>query len=356
MAAQLKEITEMSSGLYEEKIKREKMNKNSAKNYYELLAIPLAATAREIEDAYSQAWSTYSKKSKQAVTLHPGEGRDNLLQELQKAYNTLRDPIKRQAYNVELSTLINENRGDGSDGNFLRLHTLKNELAEKEVQQYITLKKSLIVMGERDPITTEQYRILFTKIEHISQTKFYKSFAVTSSLKGEGKTSTSFNLAYIMAHEFKKKVLLLDGDLRKPSIKSYLQDNGPAFGLIDIIKGDVELNEAIVRLKGSSLFIITSGGHTRNSSELLSSERMASIISSLKEKFDYLIIDSPPIISLADMNIISKVVDGTLLVVRAGETPRDIVLKAVESLTGCNIVGLILNGAEAVTKKYKYYY
>lgn len=346
----------MSLSFYEQNIKGNKMNEPTVKNYYKLLSVTPGATEKEIEDAYHQAKSLYSQNSVAFYSLYSGEEREDILKQLNEAYNTLKDPVRRRVYNMGISSSFSDKQVVESAGNTLHLHVDEKDIAEEETEKFVSLKKSLAVMGDRDPMIAEQYRVLFTKIEHISQKESYKTFAVTSALKGEGKTSTSFNLAYLMAHEFKKDVLLLDCDLRNPSVKSYLQDRAPASGLIDVIKGDVNLHEAIVRLKGSTLSILPSGGHTRNSSELLSSGRMNKIIGKLKEEYDYLILDSPPILALADMNFISKLVDGVLLVVRAGETPKDIVLKSANSLPEGRIVGIILNGSEAISKKYKYYY
>lgn len=346
----------MSSWTYQQKNTGENVISSASKNYYELLAVTPGATDREIEEAYHKARSLYGQDSVAFYSLYSGEERGDMLKQLSEAYNTLKDPVRRLVYNTELSSSVSDKQMVESAGDILHLHIDENGPDKREIEKTVNLKKSLSVMGDRDPMAAEQFRILFTRIEQISHRDSYKSFAVTSAVKGEGKTSTSFNLAYLMAHEFKKKVLLLDCDLRNPSVKSYLQDGVSVYGLVDVIKGDVNLDEAIVRLKGSTLYILHSGGHTIKSSEFLSSRRMDKIIGKLKEQYDYLILDSPPIFTLADMNIISKLVDGVILVVRAGETPRDIVLKSANSLPGGKIVGIILNGAETISKKYKYYY
>lgn len=346
----------MSSRTYKQKNSGENVISSASKNYYELLAVTPGATDREIEAAYHQAKSLYGHDSVAFYSLYSGEEREDILKQLSEAYNTLKDPVRRLVYNTELSSSISDRQTVESNGDILHLH-MDDSHDDREAGKPVTLKKSLPVMSDNDPVVAEQFRILYTKIEQISHRDSYKSFAVTSAVKGEGKTSTSFNVAYLMAQEFKKKVLLLDCDLRNPSIKSYLRDGASVYSLIDIIKGSATIDEAIVHLEGSSLYVLPSGGPTKKSSELLSSTRMNKILTTLKEEFDYLIIDSPPILSLADMNILSKLVDGVLLVVRAGETPKDIVLKAVHSLSSGNIIGVILNGAERSTKKYeKYYY
>lgn len=242
-----------------------------------------------------------------------------------------------------------------NEKSLLHLHNSVSESSHKE-RQPLTLRAPLTVMNENDPMMTEQYRILYTRIEEILSSSSYKCFAVTSAVKGEGKTFTSMNMAYLIAHEFKKKVLLIEGDFKNPSVSSYFLPGLPTTGLIDVVRGTAELNDSVLQVKNSNLYILPAGGRVKNSAEFLSSSRMYKILSTLKAEFDIIIIDSPPILSLADMNILSKLVDGVLMVVRAGETPKDIVLKAVNSLSSGKIIGVILNGAERSMKKYERYY
>lgn len=327
------------------------MSQKLEKNYYELLKVTPTETAGGIEKAYNEAKSLYSKDSVAFYSLFSNEEREAVLEEINDAYNTLKDPVKRRAYDDKLVS----SGGKSGEESILHLYDTVSE-SSLDGCQTVTLKKPLVVMDESDPVTVEQYRILYTKIEQISQRNSYKSFAITSALKGEGKTSTCMNIAYLMAHEFKKKVLLIECDLKNPSISSNFLEGRPKNGLIDVITGNAELNDSIAQLDESNLYVLPAGGHVRNSSELLSSTRMGKILTTLKEEYDYLIIDSPPILSLADMNILSKLVDGLILVVRAGETPKDIVLKAVNSVSGGDLIGVILNRAEISMNKYQNYY
>lgn len=216
------------------------------------------------------------------------------------------------------------------------------------------LEHPLVVIGEADPLAVEQYRVLYTKLEHISSGNSYKTFAITSAVKGEGKTVTSLNLAYVMAQEFKQKVILIECDLKNPSLTSYFLNGGPRKGLIDVIKGKMNLSDAIIQIEGISLYSLPAPHNIKNSSELLGSPYMNTVLNLLKNQFDYVIIDSPPILPLADVNILSKMVDGLVLVVRAGKTPKDIVCKAVNSVSNGNFIGIVLNGTERSLKKYYY--
>lgn len=330
------------------------MSQQIGKNYYELFKITHETTEAGIKEAYDRAKTMYSKDSAVPYTHFSNEQREARLAEITDAYNTLKDPLKRRTYDDERASSAIGNNTE-NEKSLLHLHNSVSESSNKN-RQPVTLKKPIAVMNESDPTTTEQFRILYTRLEQIISSNSYKCFAVTSAVKGEGKTFTSMNMAYLMAHEFKKKVLLIEGDLKNPSMSSYFLSGLPTKGLIDVVRGSAELNDSIVQLKNSNLYILPAGGRIKNSSEFLSSGRMNKILSSLREEFDILIIDSPPILSLADMNILSKLVDGVLLVVRAGETPKDIVLKAVHSLSSGNIIGVILNGAERSKKRYDRYY
>jgi capsular exopolysaccharide synthesis family protein len=142
--------------------------------------------------------------------------------------------------------------------------------------------------------------------------------------------------------------------LKNPSITSNFLDAQQEYGLVDVIKRAVALDVAITRLENSSLYFLLAPRIARNSLELVGSPRMEVVMNTLKTQFDYVIVDAPPILHIADMNFISRIVDGLVLVVRAGKTPKDLVLKAVNSLSNGNMVGIILNSADISLRKYYY--
>ncbi|MFQ5900233.1 MAG: CpsD/CapB family tyrosine-protein kinase [Thermodesulfobacteriota bacterium] len=220
----------------------------------------------------------------------------------------------------------------------------------------VELKKPLIVLDDPRSIAAEQYRILCAKIQQISDRKSFKTFAITSALKGEGKTTTSLNLAYIMAHEFKKKVLLIDGDMRHPSTPSYMEIK-KGHALIDILRGNIAPAATLISLNNGNLSCIPSViSPQSNPAEFLTSPEMKRLIDSSRNRFDCVIIDCPPILPVVDMNILAEIVDGVLLVVKADKTPKDLVMKALKSLTTGEVVGLVLNNANVSSKKYYYKY
>ena len=204
-------------------------------------------------------------------------------------------------------------------------------------------------------IAAESYRTLRTNIQYSSFDKKYKVIVVTSSEAGEGKSTTSGNLALCLAQD-DKKVILIDCDLRKPSIhKKFKVSN--LVGLSDVIIGKADFKTAINKYS-DNLILLTSGKIPPNPSEMLSSKAMKSLLEGLKEKFDYVILDTPPVQAVTDSQILSTKADGTILVVRSENTKRDAVHSAINLLkkVNANIIGTVLNGVDVSRNKYYYYY
>ena len=212
-----------------------------------------------------------------------------------------------------------------------------------------------IVEKEPKSIVAESYRTLRTNIQYSSFDKEYKIIVVTSSDPGEGKSTTAGNLALSMAQD-DKKVILIDCDLRKPSLhKKFKVSN--LVGLSDVIIGKTDLVKAVHKYS-KNLVLLTSGKIPPNPSEMLSSKIMESLLETLRESFDYIILDTPPVQAVTDSQILSTKADGTILVVRAEKTKRESVQNAVNLLkkVNANIIGIVLNGVDSSRNKYYYYY
>lgn len=326
------------------------MGQSAEKNYYELLNVLPGATQQEIEEAYRRARAIYGEDSLASYSLYSQEERESMLETIGEAYKTLTDSSKRNAYDAKFSDFSEKEHRqiDIESGN---IKDISKIIAFKHS---IRFKKPLVSMDAMEPLTANQYRILYTKLEHISVRNSYKAFAVTSAVKGEGKTITSLNLAYVMANDFRKRVVLVECDLKNPSLSPYLTESDNSYDLIAVIKGEIDLHAAMIQLEQTSLYFLPVRQISKNSIELINSQRMKGVLNTLKAEFDYVLIDCPPILPLADMNIISKIADGVVLVVMAGKTPKDIVLKAAQSLNSANIAGIVLNGANTLLKKYYY--
>ncbi|MBI2412406.1 MAG: polysaccharide biosynthesis tyrosine autokinase [Deltaproteobacteria bacterium] len=337
-------------------MKKEKATANNGvRSYYETFEVRQDATTDEIERAYRKAKSVYSDESVALYSLYSGEERKQKLLELSDIYNTLSDPAKRKSYDESLRKERTAPSREWDSGSINAGRDAFEEYSEVDAfKDRITLRRALSV-AEQDQMATEKFRILFNRLEQICLKGSVKSIAVTSAVKGEGKTTTAMNLAFIMATEFKKKVLVIESDFRNPSISSEYLNMGRLHGLIDVLKGDADIRSAINRLEDTNLHFLPARCSVKNSSLLLDSPGMRSVLSRSKEDFDYVIVDSPPIFPLVDVSILSKCVDGMLLVVKAGATPKDIVKKAVRSLPKDNLLGIVLNCADSIHMN-KYYY
>ncbi|MER6828769.1 polysaccharide biosynthesis tyrosine autokinase [Streptosporangium sp. NPDC000563] len=190
---------------------------------------------------------------------------------------------------------------------------------------------------------SEAFRALRTNLQFIGVDRQPKSLVVTSCLPGEGKSSTSANLAITLA-QAGWRVILVDGDLRRPSIPSYLGIEG-ATGLTDVLIDKARLNEVIQVWGDAGLSVLPSGQIPPNPSELLGSNGMRQVLAQLTGTYDMVIIDAPPLLPVTDAATITALCDGALLVARYGKTRREHMARASELLASINarVVGGVLN-------------
>lgn len=202
----------------------------------------------------------------------------------------------------------------------------------------------------------EAYKSLRTNINFCIRGKKCKRFCLTSGAAGEGKSITLLNLAISIA-QTGKKVLLIDADLRRPAIARLLVEKATP-GLSEVLTGDVQEEEAIRKDVYQNLDILFSGEIPPNPSEILSSERMQELIETCSEKYDYILVDVPPVGMVTDACIVSNLLDGVLLLVWQNRSQKEMVRKAVSNLrlTGANILGFIMNGTMPLNNRYYKYY
>jgi len=181
--------------------------------------------------------------------------------------------------------------------------------------------------------------------------------AITSSAGGEGKTVTAINLAVALAGMPDRKVLLIDADLRRPRIHEFLgQMARSGKGFADLLSdcGSVE-PECYIRKIGN-LYLIPGTTRCTNPTDLLASQRVHEVLQKLRMRFQFIILDTPPIVPIADSIILSGLADDVFLVVRAGKTPRELFQYAVESLNSDNIRGVVLNDVDLQHSRYAHAY
>jgi len=217
-------------------------------------------------------------------------------------------------------------------------------------------RKLITVTQPKSPVA-EQYRTIRTNIEFMAVDREIQAILVTSATQGEGKSTTSSNLAVAYAQQG-KKVLIIDTDMRRPTVHyTFRVANG--IGLSSLLTRQAEKEKAILPTKVDNLSILTAGPIPPNPAELLSSRAMEHLTEQLREEFDIIIFDAPPLLQVADSRITSKLTDGVVLVVGCTTSDRQRVLKAKEQLelAEAKILGVVLNRRELTDDSaYQYYY
>ena len=204
-------------------------------------------------------------------------------------------------------------------------------------------------------LSMEAYRSLRTSIQYSGIDTELKSLVVTSSIPGEGKSTVAANLAKSFS-EMNKKVLLIDADLRKPTIHKKLQLSNQV-GLSDLIVQKLSPSEVIQKVE-DQFDVLTAGKIPPNPAELVGSEKMSQLLSYLKETYDYIIIDTPPVLSVTDPQLLALKADGTLMVIREGKARQKLILNAYKELKklNINVIGSILNDCGQKMGGYSQYY
>jgi protein-tyrosine kinase len=206
------------------------------------------------------------------------------------------------------------------------------------------LDPSLVAATASNSLAAEQYRALRTRLKRAENGRALRTIAITSPGKGDGKSLTAANLALTMAQEFQQRVLLIDGDLRRPSVhRLFGVADGP--GLSDVLMGGADPGEAIVTLTEHNLALLPAGTPPGHPAELLGSAAMRRLLDTLRTRYDRIILDMPPVAPLADLHIVAPMADGVLMIVRAGVTPKPAIERALSGLEPGKVLGLVLNEA-----------
>jgi capsular exopolysaccharide synthesis family protein len=195
-----------------------------------------------------------------------------------------------------------------------------------------------------DPDLIEQFRRLAAILQQAQRSNGLRSVMLTSAVAGDGKTLTAVNLALVLSESYRCKVLLIDADLRRPSIPS-VWELSEGLGLSDALRATNEQKLALVPVT-PTLTLLPAGHRVANSIEALTSPRMHQILDEATSRFDWVILDAPPVGLTADARVLTELVGGTLFVVHAGYTQCADVQKAIDTLGRDNILGIVLNGVE----------
>lgn len=212
-----------------------------------------------------------------------------------------------------------------------------------------------LVMGRAaEPVSTEQYRRLGARLYLAQAERGTRVVMVTSALVGEGKTLTAANLALTLSESYKKRVLLIDADLRRPWMHEMFRLPNIT-GLNDGIRADTERKVPLMRVT-DHLSVLTAGRPDPDPMSVLSSDRMRRVVEDASAAFDWVIIDTPPVALLSDARVLASLVDTVVLVVRAGATPLSAIKAATEAVGRDRIFGVVLNCADGAVPAVNYGY
>jgi capsular exopolysaccharide synthesis family protein len=211
----------------------------------------------------------------------------------------------------------------------------------------------LVCVTDRESPTAEAVRLLGVRLRDLRRIRPLKKVLVTSTIPREGKTTIAANLACALAHGSEERVLLIEGDLRLPGLRQMF-GIGQIAGVSELVEDGRKLQDCIYRLDGAGIWILPSGRIPQNPLEVLQSQKLPPLVDELAECFDWIVIDSPPVLPLADTSIWMRLADGVLLVTRQGVTERQQLQKGIEALEPKKVLGALLNGS--VASAYSGYY
>lgn len=217
----------------------------------------------------------------------------------------------------------------------------------------------LVALYDESGMAGEQFRKLQARMRALKHATGGKlvSIVVTSPLMGEGKTACASNLAIALSHEPGRRVLLVDCDVRKPRVHAYLQE-APRHGLLDVLAGRIPAEAAAVTMPGDTLDVICLAHGSRGNGtrpHALPAERVGEVLRSMAERYEFIVCDAPPLLPTADAAALVDICDGTVMVIRAGVTPRPAAAKALASINKTKLIGFLLNGVRE-SRMGRYYY
>ena len=232
------------------------------------------------------------------------------------------------------------------------------EKMRKKFSSSDKISEELLILNQPHSFLSEQFRIFRTRYLSLNKDKSMRTILVTSALAKEGKTMVASNLAISIAQGFDEHVLLIDADLRKPTLHERFTLK-PNDGLVGFLNNEHRLTDVLQKTDLHNLTILPSGKPPENPSKLIASAKMHQLVEDIKARYEdrFIIFDSSPVQQTSEPTILAKQVDGILLVVHAGKTDRELVKKTVGVLGKDKILGIIFNhSSETIKYYYNYYY
>jgi capsular exopolysaccharide synthesis family protein len=218
----------------------------------------------------------------------------------------------------------------------------------------LTPQSRLVSLIDSGSPAAEAFRLLGVRLRHLKRDRSLKKVLITSTIPQEGKSMVAANLACTLALRTHQRILLLEGDLRRPSLSQRF-GLGKNAGLCEYLQGERSLIMSIYHLDSPNLWILPAGSAPSNALELLQSGRLSVLMNQLAEWFDWVIIDSPPVLPLADTSVWMRLADGILLVTRQGTTEKRKLRRGLEALEPKKLIGALVNGSENAADSDYYY-
>jgi capsular exopolysaccharide synthesis family protein len=241
----------------------------------------------------------------------------------------------------EARSMISDLRAHTSRRRSGRDRAAEDELVLPHLHKIPALAGKLVILPDARPALVEQYRKLAATLHFAQTERTVKTIMISSSIAGEGKTFTASNLALTLSHSYQRRVLLIDADLRRPTVHTVFHIPN-VYGLTDELQRDVEQMPPMIELT-PRLSVITAGRPDLDPMSGLISARMRWIMEQAAKDFDWVIVDTPPVGILSDAKLLAGMVDAALLVVAAGSTPFELIKRATETLGRQHILGVVLN-------------
>ena len=212
----------------------------------------------------------------------------------------------------------------------------------------------LVCLTDNESLAAEKFRYLGVRLQHLRRDPPLKKVLITSTIPAEGKSMVAANLACTLARRTQQRTLLLEGDLRRPSLSQLFGLESIA-GISEWLQGGRDLKTSIYYLEEPGLWILPAGSTPKNPLELLQSGRLFALMDQLTAWFDWIIIDSPPVLPLADTSVWMRLADGILLVTRQGTTEKRQLQRGLEALEPKKLIGALLNGSKSAIRSDYYY-
>jgi capsular exopolysaccharide synthesis family protein len=220
------------------------------------------------------------------------------------------------------------------------------------VQVVVSPQSRLVCLVDRESIAAEKFRFLGVRLRQLRQNRPLKKVLITSSIPQEGKSMVAANLACTLARRQQQRTLLVDGDLRRPAL-SQLFGLGKLPGMCDWLQSEPGPVGNIYRLEGPGCWFLPAGSSPKNPLELMQSGRLSALMDQLTAWFDWIVIDSPPVLPLGDTSIWTRLADGVLLVTRQGATQKQQLQRGLDAIEQSKLIGALLNSSqEAASSDY----